>query len=142
MEIDFEKLKARANDVHYAVERIRTYTALSGEVFWQDERNLFTVKYLLLQAIEAIGSICVHVLAKKFQAPVSSYAACFEHLESRGVLSQNLSMKLRKMVRFRNILIHRYWEVDDQKVVQYAKQDIDDFTQVLKSIWNFLGLRG
>lgn len=45
------------------------------------------------------------------------------------------------MVRFRNILIHRYWQVDDRKVVQYAKQDIDDFTQVLQSIWNFLGLR-
>lgn len=86
MEVDFEKLKARANDVHYAVARIRTYAGLPEKEFWQDERNLFTVKYLLLQAIEAIGSICVHVLAKKFQMPVSSYAACFAHLGSQGVL--------------------------------------------------------
>lgn len=142
MEVDLEKLKARANDVQYAVEKIRSYAALSEEVFWQDERNLFTVKYLLLQAIEATGSICVHVLAKKFQVPVSSYAACFENLEKQGVISQDLSMKLRKMVRFRNILVHRYWEVDDRKVVQYAQQDLDDFIQVLKSIWNYLGLKG
>jgi uncharacterized protein YutE (UPF0331/DUF86 family) len=42
------------------------------------------------------------------------------------------------MIRFRNILVHRYWEVDDKKVVQYARQDIEDFTEILKAIWNFL----
>ncbi|MDP2799892.1 MAG: DUF86 domain-containing protein, partial [Deltaproteobacteria bacterium] len=67
MEINLEMLKARASDVEEAVKKIRIYVDLSDEVFWQDERNLFTVKYLLLQAMEAIGSICVHVLAKEFQ---------------------------------------------------------------------------
>jgi uncharacterized protein YutE (UPF0331/DUF86 family) len=80
MEVNLEMLKARASEIERAVEKIRTYAGLPDEVFWQDERNLFAVKYLLLQAMEAIGSICIHVLAKKFQIPVASYAACFEQL--------------------------------------------------------------
>jgi uncharacterized protein YutE (UPF0331/DUF86 family) len=138
MEINLEMLKARASDVEEAVKKIRIYVDLSDEVFWQDERNLFTVKYLLLQAMEAIGSICVHVLAKEFQVPVSSYAACFERLGEKGVIPSHLSAKLRKMIRFRNILVHRYREVDDKKVIQYARQDVQDFVEMLKAIWNFL----
>ncbi len=88
---------------------------------------------------EALGSICVHVLARRFQVAVSNYAECFQRLEQKGVLSAELSNKLRKMVRFRNIPVHRYWEVDDQRVLDYARQDVQDMDEMLQAVWNFLG---
>lgn len=110
MDVNLEKLKARAGDIRRAVAKIETYTALPDSEFWQDDRNLYAVKYLLLQAMEAVGSICVHVLAKKFGIHISNYAACFERLGENGVIPLQLAARLRKMIRFRNILIHRYWE--------------------------------
>jgi uncharacterized protein YutE (UPF0331/DUF86 family) len=135
-----EKLKARAADVRSAVAKIAKYTALPDDVFWSDERNLFSVKYLLLQSMEALGSICVHVLAKEFNFPASSYASCFEEMEKRGVLTKELSAKLRKIIRFRNLLVHRYWEVDEKRVVQYAREDTGDMLEMLKIVWDHLGL--
>ncbi len=138
-EINPEKLKARAADIRESIEKIQTYAALPDSDFWADERNLYAIKYLLLQAMEALGSICVHVLAKRFQVAVSNYATCFEELEKKGVLSADLSKKLRKMIRSRNILVHRYWEVDDQRVLEYARGHVDDMLEVLRSVWSFLG---
>lgn len=137
--INEEKLKARAADVRFAIEKIQNYSALSDAEFWSDERNIYTVKYLLLQAMEALGSICVYVLSKRFQAAVSNYATCFQEMEKKGVLSSELSGRLRKMVRFRNILVHRYWDVDDRLVLEYARKDVLDMQEMLKAVWIFLG---
>lgn len=137
--INEEKLKARAADISKAVEKIQIYSGLSDDDFWSDERNIYAVKYLLLQAMEGLGAICIHVLAKRFQAAVSNYATCFEELEQRKVLSPELAGKLRKMIRFRNILVHRYWEVDDQRVLEYARNDVQDMLEMLRVVWVFLG---
>ena len=137
--VNQEKLKFRAADVRSAVEKIEKYSGLSDTDFWADERNIYAVKYLLLQGMEALGSICVHVLARRFQVAVSNYAECFQKLEQEGVLSAELSNKLRKMVRFRNILVLMYWEVDDQRVLDYARQDVQDMDAMLQAVWAFLG---
>lgn len=138
--VNLEKLKARAADVRSAVEKVQTYTGLSDSDFWADERNIYAVKYLLLQSMEALGSICVHVLARRFQVAVSNYASCFQELEDKNVISPALSNKLRKMIRFRNIMVHRYWEVDDERVLEYARNDVQDMLLMLKAVWEFLGI--
>jgi uncharacterized protein YutE (UPF0331/DUF86 family) len=139
-EINQDKLKARAADIGSAVQKIESYAGLSDPDFWSDERNIYAVKFLLLQAMEALGSICVHVLAKRFQVAVSNYATCFQELEKRNVLSEELSRKLRKMIRFRNIMVHRYWEVDDQRVLDYARNNVQDMLEMLRVVWTYLRL--
>jgi uncharacterized protein YutE (UPF0331/DUF86 family) len=141
MNVNTEKIKARAADIAGAIEKVKTYANLPDEQFWADERNLYSVKYLLLQAMEAAGSICVHVMAKEFQQAASNYAACFEKLAACEVISAELSSRLRKMIRFRNILLHRYWEVDDSRILEYARKDLQDLHDLLSAVWTFLGIK-
>ena len=42
------------------------------------------------------------------------------------------------MTKFRNKLIHRYWEIDDQKILEYAKTDLNDFNEFIKAISKLL----
>ena len=96
------------------------------------------VKYYLLQAIEGIGSICVHIAAKKFNKGVSVFGECFEILEKEGFLQESLALKLRKMVKFRNKLIHRYWEIDEKNVLEYSRKDLNDFNDFMKAVGELL----
>ena len=116
----------------------KKYSSIPDKEFWDDERNLLSIKHLLLQSIEACGNICVHILAKKIFKVPSSFSDCFEILHHSKVIDKNLSEKLRKMARFRNILVHRYWEVEDKKILEYARNNIEDFDKFLKSIIKFL----
>lgn len=59
---------------------------------------------------------------------------CIEILEKEGVLDKELSDRLRSMIKFRNKLIHRYWEIEDQRVYEYAKKDIRDFIDFIEEI--------
>lgn len=134
MEIDINKIKQRFSEINEALEEIQKLTSLDPKEFWSEKRNIAALKYFLLQAIEAIGSICVHIAAKKFNKGISVFGEGFEILEKEGLLDEELSERLRKMVKFRNKLVHRYWEIDDDLVFKYAKEDIKDFIDFMRAI--------
>ncbi|MDH7512336.1 MAG: DUF86 domain-containing protein [Clostridiales bacterium] len=126
------------SEIKNNIEKVRKYASLPEKEFWGDERNILSVKHLLLESIEACGSICVHILAKKVYRAPSSFAECFEHLNRAGIINEELSLKLQNMARFRNILVHRYWEVDEKKILEYARNNLEDFEQFLRATVSYL----
>ena len=138
--IDIEKIKKRASEILENTAKIRHYASLADEEFWTDERNILSVKHLLLESIEACGNICIHISAKRIFKAASSFAECFENLAAAGVVDADLAQRLRAMARFRNILVHRYWDVTDQKILSYARTNLGDFEDFLKSVLKYLDL--
>jgi len=134
MQIDKEKIKQRFSEINDSLEEIKRLVSLNEKEFWSKKENIAAVKYYLLQAIEAVGGICVHIAAKKLNKGVSSFGECFEILEKEKLLTKNLSSRLKKMVKFRNKLIHRYWEIDDKNILEYSKKDRGDFEEFIKAI--------
>jgi len=134
MEIDKEKIKQRFSEINEALTEIKRLASLEDQQFWAKKENIAAVKYYLLQSIEAVGSICVHIAAKKFNKGVAVFGECFEILEKEGFLASDLAMKLKKMVKFRNKLIHRYWEIDDKNILEYSRKDINDFNDFMKAV--------
>jgi uncharacterized protein YutE (UPF0331/DUF86 family) len=43
------------------------------------------------------------------------------------------------MARFRNILVHRYWQVEPERVLRYARENLEDFEGFLRSVGQFVG---
>jgi len=140
MAVDIEKIKRRLTEIRDNIEKIKKYSSIDEEEFWEDERNILSIKHLLLESIEACGDICVHIMAKKLFKATSSFAECFENLYKSKVINESLSEKLKKMARFRNILVHRYWQINDQKILEYAKNNLGDFEQLMKSVVKFLDI--
>lgn len=134
MEVDKEKIKQRFSEINESLKEIERLTSIEEKEFWSKKENMAAVKYYLLQAIEAVGGICVHIAAKKFNKGVSAFGECFEILNKEGFLPEDLVSRLRKMVKFRNKLIHRYWEIDDKAILEYTKKDLDDFNDFMKVV--------
>lgn len=134
MSLDIEKIKKRIGDIKEAIEEINKLISMNEKDFWKEKKNIAALKYFLLVAIEALGSICVHICAKKFNKGVSSIGECITFLEKESILSSELSDRLRNMVKFRNILVHQYWDIDDKRVYNYAKYDINDFFDFIEEI--------
>lgn len=134
MEMDREKIKQRFSEINECLSEIRRLASLEDKEFWAKKENMAAVKYYLLQAIEAVGSVCVHIAAKKFNKGVSIFGECFEILEKENFLEKELAAKLRRMTKFRNKLIHRYWEIDDQKILEYCRTDLEDFNAFMQAV--------
>ena len=37
-------------------------------------------------------------------------------------------------------MVHRYWEVDDERVLEYTRNDVQDMLLMLRAVWEFLGI--
>lgn len=59
-------------------------------------------------------------------------------LEKKKVLSSKLSAKIRGMKGFRNILVHRYGEIDDGKAYFSLQEELGDFSLFEKEVKSFL----
>ena len=56
-----------------------------------------------------------------------------------GAIEEAFSEELVKMAKFRNRLVHLYWEVDDRQLHEILQTRLDDFKIFLDSISTFLG---
>ncbi len=138
MNLDIEKIKKRVSEIEESINEINKIVSINEYEFWKDKRNITSVKYYLLEAIEAVGGICVHIVARKLGKGVNSLSECINILEKEEILDKELCSRLKKMVKFRNKLIHKYWDIDDKLVNEYAKNETDNFTDFIKEIKKFL----
>lgn len=137
--INYQLVRDRAREIRESIQKVQQYAAVPDDEFFADERNLYSVEHLLLVAIEAAASLCNHILAKTAsQAPVS-YGECFEGLRLVHRLDDQLTARLVQMARFRNLLVHRYWDVDPGRVLTYARESQADFEVYLKAIGEIVG---
>ena len=138
MKINRELIKERAGDIQRNIAKIRRYAALPDVEFFADERNLLAVLHLLLITIEATGRICTHLLAREAARSPASFAECMEGLGELGIVDAALSARLVQMARFRNLIVHRYWETDPTRVLTYARENLGDFEAYLAAVEQYL----
>ncbi len=139
MKPDLHVLQARAMSLRQNLDKIQRLVALPDEQFWGNELHLDSVKLHLIQAIEDAASICTHLIARLGGVAPSAYAECCASLHQRGILDASLAGRLQAMARFRNLLVHRYWQVDDRQVLRIAREEVTDLLEFLRQVGEYLG---
>jgi uncharacterized protein YutE (UPF0331/DUF86 family) len=83
----------------------------------------------LLRACEASIDAAMHLVRlRKLGLPQESREA-FRMLEQGRVLTPDLSLRLQKMVGFRNIAVHNYASLDIAIVRAIVEERLDDFRE-------------
>ncbi len=103
-------------------------------------RNIATVKLAFIQMLPDAADLCNHLSVRLASRAPTSYPECFEILGEAGILPNNLAESLVKMMRFRNLLIHRYWDVDDERVLEYARHQTTDIEAFLEAVRQTLNI--
>ena len=128
----------KISEIQQSLERLDSITSKGRDVFLTDQDLIDSAKYRLITAIAAAISICNHIIARKFKRVPESYSDCFTILHECGVISAELTEKLGNMARFRNMLVHIYWEIDDEKIFDILTSDLVDFENYIEEIVRFL----
>jgi len=103
------------------------------------ERHLMkSLKYSLVEVSEAISLVLQHLLAKHFGVPVKGYIDTVRKAAENGLISEGLAASLKPFFDFRNSLVHRYWTIDDVKLLENCKGGYKDFQAFIKEIEAFL----
>lgn len=108
------------------------------EISGDDYGELQAVKHCLFEIAEASIDMASHIVAAEgFEKP-ESYAEMFPVLSKNDILDDELAEKLSEMARFRNLLVHRYGDIDEQKLENFIKQDLKDVKKFSQSIYTYI----
>jgi len=92
---------------------------------------------LLHISIKCVIDICTLIVRGLKLGLPRSEEDLFEKLEKKNIITKEMKDKLRTMRGFRNILVHKYGEVDDE-IVFNTLRNIDDFRKFRKEVISFL----
>lgn len=92
-----------------------------------DDDLMAAVKYRFVVAIEACIDAGEHVIASEGLRAATSFADVFTVLGEADMLPAELVPELARMTRFRNLLVHQYAEIDDERVLELLESRLSDF---------------
>lgn len=133
-EVNIERVKILEKDLLDSTAEIKSLIASDEETFLNQAPAVYALRYLLIEAVEAMAAICNHLLTRVVGQVPKGYPDCFEKLSGASIITRELGEKLKGLASLRNVLIHKYWEIDDHKVFRSAKENIDDFEEFLRQI--------
>lgn len=140
VEFNGDKVSKITSEILAALDRLEDLKGLGREKFFADPHKIGSAKYNLIVAIEGIVDLCNHLIARnKFRTP-EDYADALRVMEERGAFDSEFTRSLVQMVRFRNRLVHIYWDVDDEELYKILQTRLQDIRRFLKEFGAFIGI--
>lgn len=116
------------------VDALRGLAATPRETFLADTDKIGSAKYHLVVAAECCIGVANHIIASENLRFPKDNGDSFTVLVEAGVLDHDQQETLRALARFRNRLVHLYWDVDDARVYEYLQTSLGDFDRFAVSI--------
>jgi uncharacterized protein YutE (UPF0331/DUF86 family) len=91
----------------------------------------------LQRAAQTAIDLAAHVVATEAYGIPADLADTFTLLEKHGVISGELSSRLRKMVGFRNIAVHQYEAIDPAIVESIVTSRLGDLRAFVAAVLSF-----
>ena len=130
MPVDKERILYLLDGIEKALNILKEFQKEEKEKIVGDLKTLGSVKYYFIVAMEGCIDICNHILSRERWGVPESYADGFVLLGDKKIIPADLAQNLTNMAKFRNLLVHLYWKVDDERLFQILQsrlQDLDLF---------------
>lgn len=97
--------------------------------FLADRGEQYKVEFPLQQVIQVAIDLAAHVMADAPGQRPNTLAGLFDALAERGLIDSKLATQLSAMARFRNLLVHRYGDIDPERVWDIVNTNLGDLDE-------------
>lgn len=132
--MDEERILGKIDQLDNYMEEFRSDLPSSLEDYKADKRRY---ERLFQLCIETMIDISALILKEEGLGTPSDEENIIDKLVDSGIYSEELGDKLKLMKGFRNILVHRYGEIDDRKVFENVER-LEDLKEFRKSVMEYL----
>ncbi len=122
MRLDEGYVRRVLRDAEEALEEISSAIQAGKAPFISNRTLRFSVRYSVVQLVEALADLGLAILEKGFQEEAEGYRDVFHRLALLGVVSPESAEGMKRLASLRNMIVHRYWDVDDSRIFDDAKE--------------------
>ncbi len=131
---DLDRVTRFVSEVRKASRTLQEIGGLPQESFLNDADKIGNAKYQLIVAIEGCIDLANHLIAANEFRAADDYADAFRVLAEENVLDDAFATRLGEMARFRNRLVHIYWDIDDAQIHRFLNDDVNDIPRFIETI--------
>ncbi|MBS7251591.1 MAG: DUF86 domain-containing protein [Candidatus Freyarchaeota archaeon] len=134
MEINIKLIEGKMDIIERNIKFLEQYKDFEIKEFEKSYKDIQAVKYSLLEIIESCMDIANHIISVRGYRRPETYSEIFQILGEEKVLSPELSENMQNMAKFRNLLVHRYGEIENRKVLEIVKKNLKEVKEFEKEI--------
>jgi uncharacterized protein YutE (UPF0331/DUF86 family) len=133
-----KKIRKKLEEMNGYLTELESLLPENKNDYLQDVKTRRACEKTIELAIECVISIISIIVSEKRLGVPESEDDLIKFVEEKKVISSSVAKKVKEMKGFRNILVHRYGEIDDKLAYNYLKNELNDFTLFEKEINRFL----
>jgi len=133
--VDEERVTRLAGEVLADVARLGQLAGTPDLLHQNDQ--LDAVKYRFITAIERCVAIAHHIIASEGWSAPETNSEAMRELGHRGVVDVESATSLARASGFRNLLVHQYGDIDDQRVVEFLDR-LPDLEQFVRQVLTWI----
>lgn len=134
MQVNHERIEKYLNDIVSELHDVESVLSKKDEQILGDRHLIKSLKYSTVLIAEAMASVLQHILARKHNVAITGYAEAFVKGREYGVVPADLLERLQPFGRFRNMLVHQYWRVNDSVFLRNIREGTEDFRLFVRII--------
>ncbi|ODS31120.1 MAG: hypothetical protein SCARUB_03766 [Candidatus Scalindua rubra] len=133
MKVDRDRVLAYITEIRASIDTLRNYAKLDRQAFLSSPITIRDTRYCFIIACQAAIDLCYHLNARLTKKAPTDYSNCFELLGESAHFNKEILKKMALMARLRNLLVHHYIKVDNERVYEKLKE-IDCFEDFIKEL--------
>ena len=139
--LDHLRIRSRIAEARKRVIRLQEIVQSTDRESFINGKNdlvLDATERNLEVTIQTCIDIASHIVAQIALEKPNENKELFSILAKHNIISKSLSVRLMLMSGLRNILVHEYLEVEEEKIYDSIKNDLEDVIEYAKNIELFL----
>jgi uncharacterized protein YutE (UPF0331/DUF86 family) len=133
-----EEVYSKLEDLKRYVQFLKGYQSHAKEELRENHTLRGAVERYLHLALECTLDIGEMIISKEGWRKPESYREVIEILGEENILPREFAERFAPAMGFRNILVHRYAEIDLNELYEHLQNDLQDFSTFAKYIARYL----
>ncbi len=139
MVADRRKVEDRIDRIRRYKRDLEEFGHIPRDAFRANRERQYAVLHAMQNAIEGCIEIASHIISADHLGAPTDYAHLFSLLEEHRVIPSATADAMRQMARFRNRIVHLYWDLDLDLIYDYLTGRLSDVDSYLLAIEEYLG---
>lgn len=136
--IDKDLIRRKLSRLNMYLERLKPIASKSYNEYLSDPYLKFSAERLIQLIVECASDVNNHVVVEKGQRPPEDYTSSFIRAAEAGLLTRDLAERIKGSGGMRNIIVHEYMDIDDEKVFKTLPIALKDYLEYIKQADDFI----
>ncbi len=137
MGVDRERIKRFISEIRGAISFISKCSERPFEELTDSDK--YAIRYNIIVIAEAISAIALHICRNIYGLEPETPIHALKLLADKNLIQRSLFEELVKIIKLRNLLVHRYWVIDDKIIYDAIKKDFKYVEEFIKRVLLLVG---